>query len=158
VIEVLPRLVARMPGVRYLVCGDGTDRARLEAKVKALGLAEHVRFAGFVPEDRKADFYRVADAFVMPSRGEGFGIAFLEAAACGLPLVGSKLDGGREALLEGRLGLLVDPDDPDEIEAAICAALARPKRVPEELTEFSFARFAGRASRIALDIAHGAAA
>ncbi|HET9470933.1 MAG TPA: glycosyltransferase, partial [Usitatibacter sp.] len=154
VIGVLPRLVRRFPRLRYLACGDGLDRARLEARVDELGLREHVVFAGFVPEDRKADYYRLADAYVMPSRGEGFGIVFLEAAACGLPLVGSKADGSREALLDGRLGRLVDPDDQDEIEAAVVEALAAGKRVPPELAHFSSANFAERAAAIVREIAH----
>jgi phosphatidyl-myo-inositol dimannoside synthase len=154
VIDLLPRLVRQFPRLRYLACGEGPDRARLEARVDELGLREHVVFAGFVPESRKADFYRLADAYVMPSRGEGFGIVFLEAAACGVPLVGSKADGGREALLEGRLGRLVDPDDQDEIEAAVVEALASPKRVLEELRHFSSENFERRAAAIARDIAH----
>jgi len=154
VIGVLPRLVRRFPRLRYLACGEGPDRARLEARVAELGLQEHVVFAGFVPEERKADFYRLADAYVMPSRGEGFGIVFLEAAACGLPLVGSKADGSREALLDGRLGRLVDPDDQDEIEAAVVEALGAAKRVPPELAYFSSANFAARAAAIAREIAH----
>jgi glycosyltransferase involved in cell wall biosynthesis len=154
VIGALPRLIRRFPRLRYLACGDGPDRARLEARVHELDLDEHVVFAGFVPEARKADFYRLADAYVMPSRGEGFGIVFLEAAACGLPLVGSKADGSREALLDGRLGRLVDPDDQDEIEAAVVEALAAPKRVLPDLAYFSSANFAERAAAIVREIAH----
>ncbi|HEX3096695.1 MAG TPA: asparagine synthase-related protein, partial [Usitatibacter sp.] len=154
VIGILPRLIERYPRLRYLACGDGPDRARLQARVEELGLAGHVVFAGFVPEGRKADFYRLADAYVMPSRGEGFGIVFLEAAACGLPLVGSKADGSREALMDGRLGRLVDPDDQDEIEAAVVDALAAAKRVPPELAYFSRANFDERAAAIVREIAH----
>ena len=91
---------------------SGSDHGRLEAKAAALHVLDRVVFSGFVPEEQKADYYRLADAYVMPSRGEGFGIAFLEALACGLPVLGSKLDGGREALLDGALGLLVDPANP----------------------------------------------
>ena len=79
------------------------------------GLSDRVVFAGFIPEAEKADHYRLADAYVMPGRGEGFGFVFLEAMACGIPVVGSRLDGSREALRQGDLGILVDPDRPDDI-------------------------------------------
>ena len=59
----------------------------------------------------------------MPSMGEGFGIVLIEAAACGVPVVGSQADGSREALLDGRLGHLVDPKDPDELLQAVATIL-----------------------------------
>ena len=55
----------------------------------------------------------------MPSRGEGFGFVFLEALACGIPALGSKVDGSREALLDGKMGILVDPSNPEEIKKGI---------------------------------------
>ena len=67
---------------------------------------------GRIAEEEKVAHYHLADAYVMPSRGEGFGIVILEAMACGVPALASSKDGGREALLDGKLGLLVDPDDP----------------------------------------------
>ena len=94
IIDLLPRLTKERPDVVYLMCGDGPDQERLKAKCRALGVADHVRFSGFVPEERKVDYYRLADAYVMPSQGEGFGIVLLEAMACGVPAMGSKLDGG----------------------------------------------------------------
>ncbi len=101
---MLPSLAERIPGIAYLIVGDGDDRARLEAKAACLGVADRVVLAGFIPETAKADHYRLADAYVMPGWGEGFGIVYLEAMACGLPVLGSKLDGSREALREGDLG------------------------------------------------------
>ena len=73
----------------------------------------------------------------MPSRGEGFGIVFLEAMACGVPVLASRRDGGREALLDGKLGLLVDPEDPTSVAAGIRDVLRRPKGRPEGLDYFS---------------------
>jgi phosphatidylinositol alpha-1,6-mannosyltransferase len=148
VIEVLPALVLDDPSLIYLIVGEGSDRARLEAKVKHLQIENHVLFSGFVPEHRKADYYRLADAFVMPSRGEGFGIVFLEAMACGIPVMGSKLDGSSEALMHGKLGMLVDPTNPEEVKAGIRAVLARPKQVPIGLDYFSYENFEQRCHRI----------
>jgi len=86
--QLLPVLSKQIPNIAYLIVGDGDDRARLEAQAKALGVGDRVVFTGFIPEAEKADHYRLADAFVMPGRGEGFGFVFLEALACGIPAVG----------------------------------------------------------------------
>ena len=79
VIDVLPALTSVNPNLAYLIVGEGSDRRRLEEKVRALGLADLVVFAGLVPEAEKADHYRLADAYIMASRGEGFGFVLLEA-------------------------------------------------------------------------------
>jgi glycosyltransferase involved in cell wall biosynthesis len=121
-IELMPRLLRRYPNLRYLIVGEGDDRSRLEAKAESLAPGK-VLFAGHVPESEKVAHYNLADAYVMPSRGEGFGIVLIEAAACGVPVIGSSVDGSREALLEGKLGRLVDPMDQGMLFDAICAAL-----------------------------------
>ena len=144
VIEVLPRLAARVPDVAYLVCGGGPDRERLEAKAAETGVGDRVVFAGYVPEEEKADHYRLADAFVMPGRGEGFGIVYLEALASGVPVVASSADASQEAVRDGLLGEVVDPDDPGSIVEGVLAALAAPRGVPDGLDHFSRARFAER--------------
>ncbi len=149
IIEALPDLALEVPDITYLICGDGPDRVRLDAKASQLGVRDRVVFAGFVAEDSKAEYYRLADAFVMPSRGEGFGIVLLEAMACGIPVVASNRDGGREALRQGELGMLVDPADRDALGRAIRAALARPKGVvPDGLGYFSVDQFSARAHRL----------
>jgi glycosyltransferase involved in cell wall biosynthesis len=144
VLEVMPGLLRSEPGLLYLIAGRGDDRNRLEAKAEALGLAGHVVFAGFVEEAEKADYFRLADAFVMPGRGEGFGFVFLEALACGVPAVGSRLDGSREALLGGELGVLVDPGDLESVEFGILEALSRPRQIPPGLEHFGWPRFRER--------------
>jgi glycosyltransferase involved in cell wall biosynthesis len=108
-------------------------------------LADRVIFTGFVPEEEKTDCYALADAYVMPSHGEGFGIVLLEAMACGVPTVASKLDGGREALIDGRLGALVDPRNREEIRVATLAALRHPRMRPPGLEYFSYENFTRRA-------------
>jgi glycosyltransferase involved in cell wall biosynthesis len=86
----------------------------------------------------------LADAFLLPSQGEGFGFVLLEAMACGVPVVASALDGGREAVREGQLGILVDPRDRTSVVRGIREALARPRAVPAGLEYFSFDRFRER--------------
>ncbi len=151
VLEVLPLLARFRPEIVYLVAGEGPDLPRLREKATALGVADRVRFLGFVPESRKPDYFRLADAYVMPSRGEGFGIVFLEALACGVPVMGSSADGSREALLGGELGVLVDPSSQTEIIEGIRSALRTPKGVPKGLGHFSWEAYRRRVEGLMLD-------
>ena len=144
IIDLMPRLIARVPNLAYVAAGDGSDRARLEAKAKALGVEKNVLFTGRIEEAEKADLYRLADAYVMPSSGEGFGFVILEALACGIPVVASAADGTREAVRGGELGLVVDPQDADGLERAIIDALLCPKKIPLGLDYFSFPNFERR--------------
>lgn len=123
VIEAVPQLIKEFPTLKYLIVGDGADRGRLEAKAKALGIYDRVIFAGRISESEKVAHYNLADAFVMPSFGEGFGIVLIEAAACGVPVIGSQADGSREALLDGRLGRLIDPKQMNELLEAVAVVL-----------------------------------
>ncbi len=144
VLDTLPAIVARRPDVSYVIAGDGGDRQRLEDKARDLGMADHVVFTGLVSEQEKADHYRLADVYVMPSRGEGFGFVLLEAMACGIPSIGSTRDGTREAMREGLLGPIVDPLDQQAVVDAVIASLDRPRAIPEGLDYFAFPAFAQR--------------
>lgn len=144
VIDVMPGLLNIEPTLKYIVIGEGEDRSRLEEKVQAMGIADKVIFTGMVKESDKADYFRLADAFVMPGRGEGFGFVFLEALACGIPVVGSKVDGSREALRNGMLGELVDPNDQASIKQGIFIALSKPKEIPAGLSYFVWPAFTER--------------
>ncbi|MCX7898804.1 MAG: glycosyltransferase, partial [Methylocystis sp.] len=126
ILDLTPRLAARFPDFAYLVVGGGDDRARLEEKAARLGVGAHVVFTGEVSDAAKPAHYLLADLFAMPSMGEGFGIVLIEAAACGVPVLGGALDGSREALLDGALGVLVDPRCADSLYAALESALAAP--------------------------------
>jgi phosphatidylinositol alpha-1,6-mannosyltransferase len=141
VIRALPALRRRHPEVLYLVAGEGDDRPRLEALAAGLGLEDAVRFLGHVPDGDLPDLYRAAHVFVMPSTGEGFGIVFLEAAACGLRVVAGNRDGSVDALGEGALGTLIDPDDGEALVAALLAALdSLPARGAEDPRRAELAR------------------
>jgi glycosyltransferase involved in cell wall biosynthesis len=153
VLEVLPDLIDETPDLCYLICGDGDDRPRLKAKTRRLGLSDHVLFAGYVPEDEKANHYRLADAFVMPGRGEGFGIVYLEAMACGIPVVASNADASQEAVRNGDLGIVVDPNYSSDLKRGIRQALNTPRGVPDGLDYFSFGRFQDRWHDLVLRIA-----
>jgi glycosyltransferase involved in cell wall biosynthesis len=148
VLELLPRLAVQVPDIVYMIAGDGDDRERLVAKAGALGVRDRVIFTGFVAEDEKAALYRLADVYIHPSRGEGFGYVILEALASGIPTIASKVDGGREALRNGELGILVDPTDATEIEQAILASLGKARAVLPGVGYFSYAKFEQRLHRI----------
>jgi asparagine synthase (glutamine-hydrolysing) len=155
VLDILPDLVRRVPNLVYLLMGDGTDRARLEKRVGGAGLSSHVVFTGFVPEEEKADHLRLTDVYVMPSRGEGFGFVILEALACGVRAIGSKADGTQEALRDGLLGTLVDPDDRRDILEAIITALEDSEpRIPDGLNYYAYSEFLERVVDLLPRLAH----
>lgn len=154
VIEALPALQSRVGPVRYLLVGKGSDMKRVLEKVTALGLADSVLMPGYVAPDELPAHYQVADLFVMPSTGEGFGIVFLEAMACGLPVVGGQFDGAACALAKGDLGRLVDPlDVPGLAEAIGDLLLGQGSPVwfsPTHLREEAMARFGPEAHQRAV--------
>jgi len=146
VIEAMPELLRRFPTLKYMIVGDGDDRDRLEHKAKSFGVSEQVIFTGRISEHEKLSHYHLADAYVMPSYGEGFGIVFLEALACGVPAIGSKVDGSREALSDGKLGRLVDPKVPEELVEAVTDVLTNGARRERDnaVTFFDVAHFRSR--------------
>jgi phosphatidylinositol alpha-1,6-mannosyltransferase len=115
----------RLDGRRivYLVAGEGQDQHRLSALAHELGVNHDVRFLGSVDEALLPSLYSAADLFVLPSTGEGFGIAFLEAMACGTPSLGLAVGGAPDALGDGTLGDCVGESS---FEAALARAIARP--------------------------------
>jgi phosphatidyl-myo-inositol dimannoside synthase len=122
----------------------------LVGKAAALGVTNKVVFTGKIADSEKQDHYRLADVFVMPSVGEGFGIVLLEAAACGIPIVGSEADGSKEALLHGRLGRLVDPFSRIDIVNAVADELrSSSPKVRNPLVEyFSASEFDKRVNEL----------
>jgi glycosyltransferase involved in cell wall biosynthesis len=163
ILAVLRRIAEQAGPLRYIVAGRGDDQPRLEAMARELGVTDLVTFAGFVPDDQLEAHYRLADSFVMPSTGEGFGIVFLEAMACGCPVVAGNRDGSVDALADGTLGRLVDPDRPEEIAAAVVATLRegrshdRPIAGVERFALESFRREASAIADVALGRGEGAA-
>ena len=149
VLDALPEIRRTIPSVRYIIVGDGSDRPRLEQKARSLGLGDSVVFTGYIAEEEKVEHYWLADVYVMPSYGEGFGFVFLEAMACGVPVIGGRGDGGREALRGGMLGRLVEPKNRNELVSAILDALKEGVGdVPEGLGYFSYENFARRLHRL----------
>jgi phosphatidylinositol alpha-1,6-mannosyltransferase len=145
VIRVLSRIRAAHPEVSYIIVGDGDDRPRLAALAEQLGVHKHVHFAGLAAGKELVDYYCLADLVVMPSTGEGFGIVFLEAMACGVDVIAGNGDGSVDALGDGALGALIDPDNGEQLAATICAGLERAagNRDGGRVDRFRLALFAG---------------
>ena len=121
-IRALPAIAKIFPAVKYLVIGRGDDQPRLAQLAQDLGVAERVVFAGFVPSEDLVKHYRLADVYVMPSQ-EGFGIVYLEAMACGIPVISGDDDGSADPLQDGRLGWRVPHRSPEAVAGACIEAL-----------------------------------
>lgn len=124
--------------VVFLVAGEGDDRHRLAAEAEAVGVKDRVRFLGQVSDANLLDLYRAADLFVMPSTGEGFGIAFLEAMACGTPALGIASGGAPDALCDGELGRAARECS---FERALAEAISEPVHDPIDLNAQVVTRF-----------------
>jgi len=122
-IRALPAITRAFPNVKYVVIGRGDDQPRLAQLAQDLGVADQVVFAGFVPDEELIDHYRLADVYVMPSK-EGFGIVYLEAMACGIPVISGDDDGSADPVQDGRVGWQVPYRDPEAVAIACVAALS----------------------------------
>jgi phosphatidyl-myo-inositol dimannoside synthase len=146
ILAALPQIRAQIPDVHYLLVGKGDDRPRIERAIADLQLQDCVTLAGFIPDAELCDHYNLCDVFAMPSKGEGFGIVYLEALACGKPTLGGDRDGAIDALCQGELGVLVNPDDVEAIAQALTQMLQKtyPHPLlyqPESLRERAIATF-----------------
>lgn len=130
VLRALPEVIKRVPDVLYLIAGEGEQEDRLRKIAKELGLDSKVIFIGYAKENDLPTLFCACDIFIMPSLTlnnghdyEGFGIAFIEANACGKPVIGGMSGGMTEAIIDGETGLLVDPNDVNAVAEAIVRLL-----------------------------------
>jgi phosphatidyl-myo-inositol dimannoside synthase len=152
VIRSLPAVLEKNPGVRYFIAGKGDEKEVTMVKelISELKLEGKVELLGYVSDEELTDHYLLSDLFVLPSKKEGFGIVFIEAMACGLPVIAGNKDGSVDALRNGQLGTLVDPDNTKEIAAAILASLAHSNKLSGKelqqkmLGHFGFDRYRSR--------------
>lgn len=148
ILAVLPELRKQIPNLVYLIMGDGDDRERLLQKAKTFGVEDIVVFTGYVSEEEKADHYRLADVFAMPGSNKHFDrypfrFVFLEALACGVPVVGCRLEDDSEINDPDAKQLIiqVDPDNQDDIKRGIIEALKLPRGHREGIENFYFPAF-----------------
>lgn len=165
VLQALSSLVTHRPRVRYVIVGDGEERARLESMAITLGLGSHVTFVGKVESSDLPHYYAAADIFVHPNRIEGgdlegFGMVFLEAAAMELPTVGGDSGGAPEAIQRDVTGRLVSGTDVRELAYVLAGLIDNPSQRramgaagrARVVRDFSWARAAGRVQAIHLAV------
>lgn len=130
-VDILIRAFAgvhkKFPLAELHIVGDGYLRVRLEALTRALGMGSFITFFGEVPHERVSKYYTGAYIFVRPSRSEGLGIAFLEAMAAGLPIIGTPVGGIVDFLKDGETGLFSNVDDPHDLASKIELLLSNPE-------------------------------
>ncbi len=143
IIKLLPKLIKEHPSLKYLIVGEGEEGSKLRRLVSDMNLNKHVTFAGEVPEKELVDYYNLCDIFAMPNRPimnkdkktfytEGFGIVFLEANACGKPVIGGNSGGVPSAITHRHNGLLVNGNDEKDIYNSLNNLLEK-KRLREKL-------------------------
>ncbi|MDH5692158.1 MAG: glycosyltransferase family 4 protein [Gammaproteobacteria bacterium] len=150
VLDIVKTLSTKISNIIYVIAGDGDDRQRLQKRVSDESLSEFVLFTGLVTDEQRLELFQLADLYVMPSYGEGFGFVLLEALACGTPAIGSLLDGTREALRDGLLGDLVDPKNSSQLLDVVVKNLNKPHSIPEGLGYYSFPNFCKRTEDLIL--------
>ncbi len=145
VIELLPDILKEQPHSVYLLAGkyDEEEKKRIMHLAKKKSVDKYLIITGYIEDKELTDHYLLADVFVMPSTQEGFGIVFLEALACGLSVIAGNKDGSTDALLNGELGKLVDPDSADEIMKSIVSFIENPfsNKSKEVFENFGFNKF-----------------
>ena len=153
ILRALPTIRQEVPDLKYVLVGEGEDRTRIEALIRQLNICDAVILAGGVPQKELGDYYNLCDVFAMPSKGEGFGIVYLEALVCGKPVLAGDSDGSSEPLQNGELGTLVNADDVAQIATQIVAILREQGAGSREpganlrertLTKFGFDAFEAR--------------
>ena len=128
VIKIICILKLKFPSIKYLLSGkyDLKEEIRIKRLIKDNNVEEQVILTGFIDEIELSDHFLLADLFVLPSKKEGFGIVFIEASACGLPVICGNADGSVDAICNGELGKAVNPDNLIELENSITKYLTNP--------------------------------
>jgi glycosyltransferase involved in cell wall biosynthesis len=127
VIEAVSIIKKSNPAIRYIIAGkyDNQEYERIQLLIAHYDVANEVRLTGFIEDDELSTYFGMADVFAMPSKKEGFGIVFIEAMACGLAVIAGNQDGSVDALRNGEMGTLINPDDTDELVKAINESLSK---------------------------------
>ncbi len=125
VVAALGTLKKTYPYLKYLIAGrfDIEEKARLDNLIDTAGVKDRVVFSGFIDDADVATHFNLADLYIMPSTGEGFGIVFIEALFYGKPVIAGNVDGSVDALAKGEFGLLVNPESQEEIVQAITSVI-----------------------------------
>jgi phosphatidylinositol alpha-1,6-mannosyltransferase len=131
VIKAVSRLKCNFPAIKYILSGqyDQSEEIRIKDLINKYSVNEEVILTGFLNENELIDHFLLSDLFVLPSKKEGFGIVFVEALACGLPVICGNADGSTDAIRNGELGTAINVDDLDELEKTIVRYLNSPPTI-----------------------------
>ncbi len=135
VVNCLPDLLKIQPNIKYIIGGiyDTEEKEYLEKIALNLGVNDHIILTGFIPESELVEYFKMSDVYIMPSIKEGFGIVFVEAMYYGLPVIAGNKDGSVDALLNGELGILVDPEHKKELVDALHNLIKnRNRHIPDQ--------------------------
>jgi phosphatidyl-myo-inositol dimannoside synthase len=130
VIEAMAHLVKQNANIKYMLAGgyEQTEKKFIDDLLELHKIESNVIFTGYVLNEEIAEHFSLADIYVMPSVKEGFGIVFVEAMLYGKPVIAANADGSTDALLQGKLGVLVNPNEPKEIETSVLEILANKEK------------------------------
>src|SRR5262249_26526402 len=126
-----PRVVAAVPQATLDIVGTGPDMAYLQEQVARSPAARQIVFHGYVPDAALEEHYASARVFAMPSRGEGFGLVYIEAMRHSLPVIGSVHDAASEVIRAGQTGYVINLDDPDELATRLIQLLQEPRQAQQ---------------------------
>ena len=118
-IHAAKKVIDKIPNTKFLIVGDGPERAKLENLTKELHLAQNVIFTGKISEDELIRCYSIADIFSIHTLHEGFGIVYIEAMSMGLPIVTTYAHGNEDIIENGKNGFMVEPNNPDKLAEKI---------------------------------------
>jgi phosphatidylinositol alpha-1,6-mannosyltransferase len=121
VLQAMAGLIKEMPELKYVIGGsyDIIEKKKIDELIIELGVNDNVVITGFIPDENLKDYFQMSDVYVMPSYNEGFGIVYIEAMYFGLPVIAGNKDGSVDALLNGKLGTLIDPMDINALKNVI---------------------------------------
>lgn len=159
IIEIIPLLIEKYPDLIYLIGGkaDDEENQRIQDKINDLSISKNVNLLGYIEEEELTDHYLLSDIFVMPSTGEGFGIAFIEASACGRPVLAGNADGSSQAIKMGETGLLCDTENHldilDKLNELISFQYAAKEIQQTTIKNYSFKDYSQVIKRLIIDAA-----
>jgi phosphatidyl-myo-inositol dimannoside synthase len=154
VLEALEEIVKSNKQIKYILAGsyEAQEKEYIDTLIDKYYLHENVIITGFIKEAELAAHFSLADIYVMPSVKEGFGIVFVEAMYYGVPVIAGNVDGSTDALLQGKLGLIIEPDSPEAIKQAIQKMIAnRNDYLPDYkllMSNFGYEAYKGNLERV----------
>ena len=160
-LRAMPKIIKEVPDAKLVFVGSGGMREELERLSKKLGIEKNVKFVGFVEERMKPFYYKAADVFCLPSvmKHESFGIVNLEAMACGVPIVASKIGGVPDVVKDGKNGLLIPPRNSEALADAIIYLLENydirkkmGKNGRKKVEDYSWERIAEETGKVYLSL------